>query len=178
LEEIGRRNEDWKMSAGYARRLRESGSVGAPELMLKGLRVRKRFREILVTKLKERGYHGRKAGGRACLAGGPGCERVRLKGVRRMAEWQHGNGDFRCEGRKRLGAGGRVSGGGGSKASGRKRAASNASRRCVWRPEALEVALSLPDGMNPGGRTQNSSFCYKGLERPAHSVRGERWSAR
>ena len=86
--------------------------------------------------------------------------------------------DFRREGRKRLGAGRRVSGGGGSKASGRKRAASNASRRCLWRPDTLEAALSLPDGMNPGGRTQNSSLRYKRLERPAHSVSGERWGTR
>jgi len=86
--------------------------------------------------------------------------------------------DFRLEGRKRLGAGGRISGGGGSKASGRKRAASNASRRCLWRPDALEAALSLPDGMNPGGRTQNSSLRYKGLQGSAHRVSGERWGAR
>jgi len=68
--------------------------------------------------------------------------------------------------------------GGGSKASGRKRAASNASRRCLWRPDALEAALSLRDGMNPGGRTQNSSLHYKRLERLAHRVSGERWGAR
>ena len=86
--------------------------------------------------------------------------------------------DFRREGRKRLGAGGRVSGGGESKASGRKRATSNASRRCLWCPDALEAALSLPDGINPGGRTQNSSLRYKRLERPAHRVSGERWGAR
>ena len=69
-------------------------------------------------------------------------------------------------------------GGGGSKASGRKRAASNASRCCLWRPDALEAALSLPDGMNPGGRTQHSSLRYKRLERPAQRVSGERWGAR
>ena len=86
--------------------------------------------------------------------------------------------DFRREGRMRLGAGERVSGGGGSKGSGRTRAASNASRRYLWRPDALEAALSLPDGMNPGGRTQNSSLRYKRLERPAHRVSGERWGAR
>jgi len=56
LEEIARKNKDWKMSAGYARRLRKSGSVGEPEVMLDGFRVRNRFREMLVTKLKERGY--------------------------------------------------------------------------------------------------------------------------
>jgi len=69
-------------------------------------------------------------------------------------------------------------GGGGSMASGCKRAASNASRRCLWRPDALEAALSLPDGMNPGGGTEDSSLRYKRLERPAHRVSGERWGAR
>ena len=69
-------------------------------------------------------------------------------------------------------------GGGRSKASGRKRAASNASRRCLWRLDALEAALSLPDGINPGGHTQNSSLRYKRLECPAHRVSGERWGAR
>jgi len=78
----------------------------------------------------------------------------------------------------RLGSGGRGSGGGGSKTSGRKRAASNASRRYLWRPDALEAALSLPDGINTGGRTQNSSLRYKRLERPAHRVSRERWGAR
>jgi len=38
-------------------------------MMLDGFRVRNGFRERLVTKLKERGYHGRKAGGPACLGG-------------------------------------------------------------------------------------------------------------
>jgi len=28
----------------------------------------------------------------------------------------------------------------------------------------MEAALSVPDGMNPGGRTQNSSLRYKSLE--------------
>jgi len=69
-------------------------------------------------------------------------------------------------------------GGVGSKASGRKRAASNESKHCRWRPDALEAALSLPDGMNPGGHTQNSSLCYKCLECPAHRLSGERWGAR
>jgi len=68
--------------------------------------------------------------------------------------------------------------GGGSKASGRKRAVSNASRRCLWRPDALEAALSLPDRMNSGGRTHNSSLRYKRLEHPANRVSGERWGAR
>jgi len=94
------------------------------------------------------------------------------------AERQHGNVDFRHEGRKRLGVGGRVSGGGGSAVSGRKRAASNASRCRLWCPDALEVAVSLLDGINPGGHTQNSSLRYKCLECPAHRVSGERWGAR
>ena len=40
--------------------------------MLDGFRVRNGFRERLVTKLKERDYHGRKAGWPACLGGGAG----------------------------------------------------------------------------------------------------------
>ena len=41
-------------------------------MMLDWFRVRNGFRERLVTKLKERGYHGRKPGGLACLGGGAG----------------------------------------------------------------------------------------------------------
>jgi len=37
--------------------------------MLDGFRVRNGFRERLVTNLKKRGYHGRKAGGPGCLGG-------------------------------------------------------------------------------------------------------------
>ena len=59
-----------------------------------------------------------------------------------------------------------------------KRAASNASGRASQRPDALDTALSLPDGMSPGGRTQNRSLRYKRLERPAHRVSGERQNAR
>ena len=59
-------------------------------MMLDGFLVRNGFRERLVTKLKEREYHGRKAGGLACLGGGLGYERLRLKGVRRMAAWERG----------------------------------------------------------------------------------------
>jgi len=53
--------------------------------------VRNGFRERLVTKLKERGYYGRKAGGPAYLGGGPGCERLRLKGIHRTAAWERGH---------------------------------------------------------------------------------------
>ena len=87
--------------------------------------------------------------------------------------------DFRREGRKKLAAGGRLSrGGGGSKVSGCKRAAFNASRRCLWHPDGFEASLSLPDGINVGGRTQNSSLRYKRLEHPAHRVSRKRWGAR
>jgi len=46
------------------------------------------------------------------------------------------------------------------------------------RPDALDAAVSLLDGMSPGGRTQNRSLCYKRMERPAHRVSGERQNAR
>jgi len=59
-----------------------------------------------------------------------------------------------------------------------KRAASNAAGCCLARPDALDAAVSLPDGMSPGGRTQNWSLRYKRLERPAHRVTGERQNAR
>ena len=59
-------------------------------MILDGCRVRNGFRESLVTKLKHRGYHGRKAGEPACLRGGLGCERLRLKGFRRTAAWERG----------------------------------------------------------------------------------------
>jgi len=59
-----------------------------------------------------------------------------------------------------------------------KRAASNPSERASQRPDSLDAALSLPDGMSPGGRTQNRSSSYKRLERLAHRVSGERQNAR
>ena len=45
-------------------------------------------------------------------------------------------------------------------------------------PDALDAALSLPDGMRPGGRTQNRSLRYKRLEHLAHRVSGESQNAR
>jgi len=117
---------------------------------------------------------GGKLAGRR-VRGGPGCDRLRLKGVRKTAVWERGLWAWGEEGAGRWREG---FWGGGSKGSGRKRAASNASRRCLWRPDALEAALSLPDEMNPGGRTQNSSLRNKRLECPAHRVSGERWGAR
>jgi len=58
--------------------------------MLDGFPVRNGFIDRLVTKLEEREYHGRKAGGPGCLGGGPGCERLRLKAFRRTAAWERG----------------------------------------------------------------------------------------
>ena len=125
----GRGSNDGKTSAEYVRGRTESGSVGEAEVMLVGFRMRNGFRERLVTGLKERGYHGKKAGGRAYQGGGGRKERCR--GRQKSPKGQHGNGCIGSEGMKRLGAGGRVSGGrlrqGGSNASGRKKAASNAS---------------------------------------------------
>ena len=73
---------------------------------------------------------------------------------------------------KRLGAGGRVSGGwlrqGGSNASGRTR----------QRLDALDAARSLLDGMSPGGGTQNRTLRYTRLECPAHRVSGESQNTR
>ena len=60
----GRGSNDGKTSAEYARGLREYGSVGEAEVILVGFRMRNGFRKRLVTALKERGYHGKKAGGR------------------------------------------------------------------------------------------------------------------
>jgi len=68
-EHIGRDEgggcNDRKTSTEYARALREFGSVGEANVMLVGFRIRNGFRERLVMGLKESGYHGRKAGGRA-----------------------------------------------------------------------------------------------------------------
>jgi len=83
---------------------------------------------------------------------------------------------------KRLGAGGRVSG-----------VAAPGGVKCVRTQKGprpmrldtdlrvrthLDMALSLPDGMSPGGRTQNRSLRYNHLERPAYRVSRERQNAR
>jgi len=126
----GRGSNDGKMSAEYVRGLRESGSVGEADVMLVRFQIRNEFRERLVTALKERAYHEKKAGGPAYQGGG-GKETCR--GHKTSTQGQHGNKCIGSKGMKRLGAGGRVSGGwlrqGGSNASGRKRAASNTSGR-------------------------------------------------
>ena len=81
-------SNDGKTSAKYARGLRESRSVGEAELMLVGFRMRNGFRERLVTGLKERGYHRKKAGGRGYRGGGPGGEMSRPQDVRKRAAWE------------------------------------------------------------------------------------------
>ena len=81
-------SNDGKMSAEYARGLRESRSVGEGELMLVGFRMRNGFRERLVTELKERGYHGKKAGRRGYRGGRPGGEMSRPHDVRKRAAWE------------------------------------------------------------------------------------------
>jgi len=74
-ESIGRDegggSNDGKTFAEYARGLRESGSVEAAKVMLVGFQMRNGFRVRLVTGLKERGCHGKKAGGRAYWGGRP-----------------------------------------------------------------------------------------------------------
>jgi len=113
-------SNDGKTSAEYARGLRESRSVGEAEVILVGFRMRNGFRERLVTGLKERGYNGRKAGRQAYRGGG---QKERCRGCKTSTKGQHANRCIGSEGMKRLGAGGRVSGGwlrqGGSNASGR-----------------------------------------------------------
>ena len=64
-------SNDRKMSPEYARGLRESRSVGEAEVMLVGFRMRNGFGERFVTGLKERGYHGKKAGGQGYRGGRP-----------------------------------------------------------------------------------------------------------
>ena len=86
-DEVGGSN-DRKTSAEYARGLRESRSVGEAEVMLMRFRMRNGFRERLVTGLKERGYHGKMAGGREYPGGNPGGEKWRPQDVRKRAAWE------------------------------------------------------------------------------------------
>jgi len=81
-------SNDGKMSAESARGLRESRSVGEAEVMFVGFRMRYGFRERLVTGLKERAYHGKKAGGRGYRGGKPGGEMLRSHDVRKRAAWE------------------------------------------------------------------------------------------
>ena len=67
------------------------------EVMLVGFRMRNGFRERLVTGLKERGYHGKKAGGWGYRGGRPGGEMLRLQDVRKRAAWEGVHWDQRYE---------------------------------------------------------------------------------
>jgi len=100
-ERVGRDDgggsNDGKMSAEYARGLRESRSVGEAEVMLVGFWMRNGFWERLVTRLKERGYHGKKAGGRGYRGGSPGGEMSWLQDVRKRAAWERVNWEPRYE---------------------------------------------------------------------------------
>jgi len=81
-------SNDGKTSAEYPRGLRESRSVEEAEGMLVGCRMRNGFRESSVTGLKERGYHGKKAGGRGYRGGRPGGAMSRPQDVRKRAAWE------------------------------------------------------------------------------------------
>jgi len=81
-------SNDGKTSAEYARGLRESGSVGEAEVILVGFRMRNGIRKRLLTGLKERGYHGKKAGGRAYRGGRPEGEMLQPQDVRKRAAWE------------------------------------------------------------------------------------------
>jgi len=84
----GRGSKDGKRSAKYARGLRKSRSVGEAEVMVVGFRMRNGFTERLVTGLKERGYHGRKAGGRGYPAGRLGGAMSPPQDVRKRGAWE------------------------------------------------------------------------------------------
>ena len=86
-----------KTSAEYARGLRESRSVGEAEVMLVGFQMRNRFRERLVTGLKERGYHGKKAGGQGYRGYWPGGDMSRPQEVCKRAAWEHVHWERRYE---------------------------------------------------------------------------------
>jgi len=93
----GRGSHDRKTSAEYARGLRESRSVGEAEVMLVGFWMRNGFRERLVTGLMERGYDGKKAGGRGYHGGRPGGEMSRPQDVRNWAAWERVHWERRYE---------------------------------------------------------------------------------
>ena len=90
-------SNDGKKSAEYARGLGESRSVGEAEVMLVGFRMRNGFSERLVIGLKERGYHGKKAGGRGYQGGRPGREMSPPQDVRKRAAWERVHWNKRYE---------------------------------------------------------------------------------
>jgi len=77
-----------KMSAEYGRGLRQSRSVGEAEVMLVGFRMRNGFKERLVTELRDRGYHGKKAGGRGNRGGRMAGEMSQPQDVCKRAAWE------------------------------------------------------------------------------------------
>jgi len=81
-------SNDGETSAECARGLRESRSVGEAEVMMVGFRMRNGLREKLVTWLKGRGYHRKKAGGRGYRGGRPGGEMLRPQDVRKRVAWE------------------------------------------------------------------------------------------
>jgi len=101
-------SNDGKRSAKYARGLRESGSMGEAGVMLVGFRIRNEFRERLVTWLKKRGYHVKKAGWWVYQGERPRGEMSQPQDIRKRAAWERCIGS---EGMKTLGARGRGSGG-------------------------------------------------------------------
>jgi len=90
-------SNDGKTSSEYARGLRESRSVGEAAVMLVGFRMRNGFREWLVMWLKERGYHGKKAGGQGYRWGRPGGEMSWPQDVRKRAAWERVHWERRDE---------------------------------------------------------------------------------
>ena len=97
----GRGSNDGKTSAEYVRGLKESRSVGEAEVMFVGFQMRNGFRERLVTRLKKRGYHGKKAGGQGYRARRPRGEMSRPQDVRKRAAWElvHWEGRYEEGGR-------------------------------------------------------------------------------
>jgi len=85
------------MSAEYARELRESRRVGETEVILVGFWMRNGFRERLVTVLKQRGYHGKRAGRRAYRGGRPRGEISRPQDVRKRPAWERVHWERRYE---------------------------------------------------------------------------------
>jgi len=90
-------SNDGKKSAEYVKGLSESRSVGEAEVMLVGFQMRNGFRERLVTGLHERGYQGKKAGGRGYFGGRPGGEMSRPQDVRKRAAWERVDWERRYE---------------------------------------------------------------------------------
>ena len=75
--------------------------MGEAEVMLVGFRMRNRLRERLVKGLKERGYHGKKDGGRGYQGGRPGGEMSRPQDIHKRAAWElvHWEGRYEEAGR-------------------------------------------------------------------------------